>query len=391
MAPGEHVRIIVAFYADTGWLLHRKIEPHTPLAGLMAEVARISCLPISSLRFLVDGERISGASTVSSCELKHDDTIDAMLEQGIDPAAERWAATAREQASKRMRLGGDTEPIVLDFEEEEGAAPAPAPPPQPPQCSSTAAGSSADAPMCLSSDDEPAPPAAAPAAAHPRPAVGRVLAAAHTRAPAAAPQRPAQAQLGPLATHLVQLGRPLPLRPLHALAWPHSTTVPHGPAETAFDGPLLPSTGQLPSRAPPRVPLYRCPDCGQEFKAWSLCRQHVIEAGHADASNTKGLQQRCMASPPMAPPPMALGCTGCAAGAPMSSAPGHPTHVPSLEGVDVSLDEEQQLVRYTPLPCPYLAAHPYLAVLRPFALLHPAVPSHPAAPPCPAAPSHPGN
>ena len=53
------------------------------------------------------------------------------------------------------------------------------------------------------------------------------------------------------------------------------------------------------------------------------------------------------------------------------------------EGVDVSLDEEQQLVRYTPLPCPYLAAHPYLAVLRPFALLHPAVPSHPAAPPCP--------
>eukprot|EP00964_Phaeocystis_antarctica_P020262 scaffold11181_cov75-Phaeocystis_antarctica.AAC.4 len=119
MAPGEHVRIIVAFYADTGWLLHRKIEPHTPLAGLMAEVARISCLPISSLRFLVDGERISGASTVSSCELKHDDTIDAMLEQGIDPAAERWAATAREQASKRMRLGGDTEPIVLDFEEEE--------------------------------------------------------------------------------------------------------------------------------------------------------------------------------------------------------------------------------------------------------------------------------
>ena len=48
------------------------------------------------------------------------------------------------------------------------------------------------------------------------------------------------------------------------------------------------------------------------------------------------------------------------------------------EGVDVSLDEEQQLVRYTPLPCPYLAAHPYLAVLRPFALLHPAVPSHPS-------------
>ena len=48
------------------------------------------------------------------------------------------------------------------------------------------------------------------------------------------------------------------------------------------------------------------------------------------------------------------------------------------EGVDVSLDEEQQLVRYTPLPCPYLAAHLYLAVLRPFALLHPAVPSHPS-------------
>ena len=171
--------------------------------------------------------------------------------------------------------------------------------------------------------------------------------------------------------------------------------------QTAFDGLLLPSTGQLPSMAPPLVPRYRCPDCGQEFTAWSLCRQHVLEAGHADASNTKGLQQRCMApppmapppmaAPPMAPPPMALGCTGCAAGAPMSSAPGHPTHVPSLEGVDVSLDEEQQLVRYTPLPCPYLAAHPYLAVLRPFALLHPAVPSHPAAPPCPAAPSHPGN
>eukprot|EP00964_Phaeocystis_antarctica_P083324 scaffold52421_cov57-Phaeocystis_antarctica.AAC.2 len=48
--------------------------------------------------------------------------------------------------------------------------------------------------------------------------------------------------------------------------------------QTAFDGgPLLPSTGQLPSRAPPRVTLYRCPDCGQEFNAWSLCRQHVLE------------------------------------------------------------------------------------------------------------------
>ena len=115
--------------------------------------------------------------------------------------------------------------------------------------------------------------------------------------------------------------------------------------QTAFDGPLLPSTGQPPSMAPPlprlrsRI-LYRCPDCGQEFTAWSLCRQHVLEAGHADASNTKGLQQRCMASPSMAPPPMALGCTGCAAGAPMLSAPGRPTHVPYAEdlcGVEYAL------------------------------------------------------
>ena len=42
---------------------------------------------------------------------------------------------------------------------------------------------------------------------------------------------------------------------------------------------------------------YRCPDCGLEFPAgqgaWSRCRQHVIEFGHANSSDTKGLQQRC--------------------------------------------------------------------------------------------------
>tara|TARA_B100000780_G_scaffold242413_1_gene185214 strand:+ start:241 stop:999 length:759 start_codon:yes stop_codon:yes gene_type:complete len=46
---------------------------------------------------------------------------------------------------------------------------------------------------------------------------------------------------------------------------------------------------------------YRCPDCRQEFEAWTLCRQHVLEAGHADATNTKGLQQRCMKSRQEAP------------------------------------------------------------------------------------------
>ena len=42
---------------------------------------------------------------------------------------------------------------------------------------------------------------------------------------------------------------------------------------------------------------YRCPDCGACFDTWGGqggCREHVIAAGHADAGNTKGLQQRCM-------------------------------------------------------------------------------------------------
>ena len=51
---------------------------------------------------------------------------------------------------------------------------------------------------------------------------------------------------------------------------------------------------------------FRCPDCGQKFKKWSPCLEHVLETGHADAHKDRGpkprgsrnkvLMQRCSTS-----------------------------------------------------------------------------------------------
>ena len=181
------VRICVAVYAfGSGWLVHRKIGRNTPLAGLMEEVADLAGVPVSALRFLADGQRITGTCTIGSCQLNHDDTIDAMVEQG-SPAAQHWAETVRETSKKRSR----TAPVVLDSDDEAGSAPTGAVPPSrpPADCSSSSlAGSSAEAPMCLSSDDEQ-PAAAPPPAATPAqlvPMVGATLTPTLTPRPAAA-------------------------------------------------------------------------------------------------------------------------------------------------------------------------------------------------------------
>ena len=71
-------------------------------------------------------------------------------------------------------------------------------------------------------------------------------------------------------------------------------------------GAAWPSRDTYGAAAQPSRHTYRCPDCGLEFEAWRLCRQHVREVGHANADNTKGLQQRCMKSSQEVPYPTSL-------------------------------------------------------------------------------------
>jgi len=56
-------------------------------------------------------------------------------------------------------------------------------------------------------------------------------------------------------------------------------------------GNKMPPPPTEPACTPAR---YTCPDCKTQFEMWTHCRQHLIETGHADINNTKGLQQRCM-------------------------------------------------------------------------------------------------
>ncbi|KAL7575573.1 hypothetical protein ACA910_020147 [Epithemia clementina (nom. ined.)] len=75
----EHITLSVK--DQTGEEISFKIKKSTKLEKVFKAYAQRKHIDVSSIRFLIDGERLKGDSTAKMLELEDGDQIDALLEQ----------------------------------------------------------------------------------------------------------------------------------------------------------------------------------------------------------------------------------------------------------------------------------------------------------------------
>lgn len=73
--------ISVKAVSQDGNEVHFKIKKKTPLKKLMDAYCLRFSVPRSSVRFLLDGERINDESTAEQLEMEDEDIIDIVMEQ----------------------------------------------------------------------------------------------------------------------------------------------------------------------------------------------------------------------------------------------------------------------------------------------------------------------
>ena len=81
MSEAKPETITIRVKDQTGDETYFKVKKTTKMSKIFSAYAQRKGVPINSLRFLVDGDRVDANETPKSLELEDQDQIDCLLEQ----------------------------------------------------------------------------------------------------------------------------------------------------------------------------------------------------------------------------------------------------------------------------------------------------------------------